>query len=109
MILCECEEFIEGEIFHDYIRTSINPSTPTIGHRKCGLIFNFVDGDRHEKYSSKKKLKVIAKKFAEKKRINDFMIGKFLLEVDRLKRNGSLSDYEIIKRAYKEIIKAQQK
>ena len=44
MILCECGEFIEGETFKDYIQTSANPSTSTIGHKKCGLIFDFFDG-----------------------------------------------------------------
>uniref|UniRef100_Q469W5 Uncharacterized protein n=1 Tax=Methanosarcina barkeri (strain Fusaro / DSM 804) TaxID=269797 RepID=Q469W5_METBF len=30
--------------FKDYIKTSRNPSTRMIGHKNCGLIFNFVDG-----------------------------------------------------------------
>ncbi|MCK5217272.1 MAG: hypothetical protein KAJ93_05765 [Methanosarcinales archaeon] len=43
MIICECGELIDGNAFKEYIQTSANPSTPTIGHTRCGLIFNFVD------------------------------------------------------------------
>jgi len=43
MIICECGELIDGNTFKEYIQTSANPSTPTIGHIRCGLIFNFVD------------------------------------------------------------------
>lgn len=32
VMLCECGEFIKGNVFRDYIRTSANPSTSTIGH-----------------------------------------------------------------------------
>ena len=44
MILCECGEIIEGDTFKDYLKTSVSPSTPTVGHKKCGYIFNFIDG-----------------------------------------------------------------
>jgi hypothetical protein len=37
-VICECGEIIEGDTFKDYIITSANPSTPTIGHKKCGHI-----------------------------------------------------------------------
>jgi hypothetical protein len=57
MILCECGEFIEGETFKDYIQTSANPSTSTIGHKKCGLIFNFFDNKMPKRYSSRKPLR----------------------------------------------------
>ncbi len=101
MILCECGKFINKDTFRDYIKTSINPSTPTIGHAKCGLIFNFVDAGLPKKYSSKKELKSIAKKFAENNGLSDSLTQKLLLEVDRLKRNGKLTDYDILSRAIK--------
>lgn len=85
MILCECGEFIENRIFKAYIKTSINPSTPTIGHPSCGLIFEFINGSLPKRYSSRKELKTMAMKFAEKIKISDEDIGKFLLEVDILK------------------------
>jgi hypothetical protein len=34
MIIGECGEIIEGDTFKDYIKTSANPSTPTIGHKE---------------------------------------------------------------------------
>jgi hypothetical protein len=43
MTIYECGELIDGNTFEEYIQTSANPSTPTIGHTRCGLIFNFVD------------------------------------------------------------------
>lgn len=103
MILCECGEIIDGRTFKDYIKTSANPSTPTIGHKDCGLIFDFIDGEIPKRYSSKAELKSIAMKFAEKKRLDPILLGKFLLEVDRLKSSGSLSDMEILIEAAKSI------
>jgi hypothetical protein len=103
MILCECGEFVKGETFKDYIKTSANPSTPTIGHKKCGFIFNFVDENRNKKYSSRKELKSLAMKFAEKHNMDYESIGQFLLEVDRLKSAGKLSDGEIITLAYQRL------
>jgi hypothetical protein len=41
----------------DNIRTSSNPSTPSIGHRKCGSIFNFIDEKMPKRYSSERELK----------------------------------------------------
>lgn len=103
MILCECGEFIENRLFKDYIKTSIGPSTPTIGHVNCGFIFDFIDGTLPKRYSSRKELKTLAMKFAEKNKISNEDIGKFLLEVDRLKTSGNLSDGEIIIKSYKKI------
>jgi hypothetical protein len=99
MILCECGEFIDGGTFRDYIETTSNPSTPTIGHRKCGLIFNFIDDDIPKRYSSKEELKSIALKFIEKNKMDDEDVGRFLLEVDRLKCKGIYSDNEILARS----------
>jgi hypothetical protein len=100
MILCECGEFIERDTFKDYIKTSMNPSTTTIGHKKCGLIFNFIDGKKLKKYSSKKELKILAMTYAEKNKLEYEAIERFLLEVDRLKSLGSLSDYDILMTAF---------
>jgi hypothetical protein len=100
MILCECGEFIDDSTFKDYISTSANPSTATIGHKKCGLICNFVDGKMPKRYSSRKELKKIALKFAEKNCLDAEMISKYLLEVDRLKSEGNLSDFQILIKAY---------
>lgn len=103
MILCECGEFIEGNTFEDYIRTSVNPSTRTIGHNKCGLIFNFFDDRMPKRYSSKKELKVLSMRFAVQNDFDQELIGKFLLEVDRLKSCGNLPDYKIIIEAYEKV------
>ena len=103
MILCECGEIIKDGIFKDYIKTSANPSTCTIGHQKCGLLFDFFNHDTPKKYSSKNELKSIAVCFAEKNDMEQNDIGKFLLEVDRLKSSGILSDHEILLAAYKKM------
>lgn len=66
MTLCECGEFFEGQTFNDYTKSSANSSTRTIGHIKCGLTFNFVDNRMPKRYSFKKELKILAKRFAEK-------------------------------------------
>jgi hypothetical protein len=100
MFLCECGEFIEGYTFKDYIKTSANPSTSTIGHEKCGLIFNFIDGKNPKRYSSRVELKRIAMRFAEKNRITYEDTEKFLIEVDRLKSVGNHPDVDIIMSAY---------
>ena len=101
MILCECGEFIDGCTFKDYIETTSNPSTPTIGHGKCGLIFNFIDDEAPKRYSSKTELKSLAIKFAELNKFDQELISKFLLEVDRLKSDGAFSDMEVLILAYK--------
>lgn len=103
MILCECGEFIEGETFKAYIKNSANPSTSTIGHQKCGLIFDFFDNKMPKRYSSRKELKSLAMRFAEKKNLDQNTIGKFLLEVDRLKSLGKLSDYDILLTTYRRL------
>jgi len=107
MILCECGEFIDGNTFKDYIETSINPSTPTVGHVKCGLIFDFIDGEMPKRYSSRTELKSLALKFAEKNRLDDEITGKFLLEVDRLKSKGTMSDIEILMAASDAFVERQ--
>jgi len=109
IILCqECGEFVGGETFKDYIKTSANPSTPTIGHSKCGHIFNFVDSEVPKRYSSKKELKSLAIKFAEKNRLGSDVMGEFLLVVDRLKSGGRMTDVEILMEASRSFIKVGQ-
>ena len=103
MILCECGEFVEGSTFKDYIATTSNPSTPTIGHKKCGLIFNFIDMGVPKRYSSKVELKRIAMKYAEMKKLDEETVGKFLLEVDRLKFHGKLCDMDVLVAAFRVI------
>ena len=100
MIICECGEIIEGNTFKDYIKTSANPSTPTIGHKKCGHIFNFIDQKQSKKYSSRIELKSLALKFANKNKFDDEKIGRFLVQVNKLKSNGNLSDSEILIKAF---------
>lgn len=95
-------EFIETDVFIDYIKTSLNPSTRTIGHKNCGLIFNFVDGKGSKKYSSRKELKILAAKFAQKN-VPSECTAQFLLDVDRLKSQGKLQDVELLLEAYQEI------
>lgn len=102
-ILCECGEFINRNTFKDYIETSSNPSTSTIGHRRCGLIYNFIDGDLPKRYSSKKELKAIAIHLAEMEKLEYKDTEKLLIEVDRLKSVGKLTDGEILNKAYKNL------
>jgi len=104
MILCECGEFVEGCIFKAYIKTYTNPSTPTIGHKNCGLIFDFLEGKMPKRYSSKKELKITAMKFAKMKKLDYEIIEKFLIEVDRIKSEGKLSDGEILVKASRNIL-----
>ena len=105
MLLCECGEIVDGGTFKDYIKTSANPSTPTIGHQKCGNIFNFVDGKMPKRYSSKIELKSIAMRFAEKNKMSVETIERLLIEVDRMKSSGNLSDGEILTVAIKKCCK----
>jgi hypothetical protein len=108
--LCECGKIIREEMredtFRDYIKTSRNPSTRTTGHRTCGLIFNFVDGKCPKKYSSKRELKIIAAAFAQINELSSEEMGKFLIEVDRLKSCGKLSDDRILVYAYQNVLKS---
>lgn len=96
MVLCECGKFIDGDTFKDYIPTVAGPSTPTIGHASCGLIFNFYDGKMPKRFSSKTELKSLTLKFAEKNKLDYENTEKLLLEVDRLKSKGDLSDIDIL-------------
>lgn len=111
MFLCECGKLVDGRIseetFKDYISTSQNPSTRTIGHVSCGLIFNYVDGKPPKKYSSKKELKVLAVTFAENNKIYSERAEKFLIEVDRLKSYGKYSDEQILVFAYQSVLNPQ--
>lgn len=112
MFLCECKKVIRGELgedtFKDYIKTSQNPSSSTIGHRECGIIFDFVDEKCPKKYSSRKELKVLAAAFAEVNELSSEEKGKFLLEVDRLKSCGKLSDDRILIDAYQNFLKSEK-
>jgi hypothetical protein len=102
--VCECGKLVRDDTFKVYINTSSNPSTRTIGHSNCGLIFNFVDGNWPKKFSSKKELKILAADFAEKNKLYSEQIGRFLLEVDRLKSCGKYSDDQILVCAYLKVI-----
>jgi hypothetical protein len=108
MIICDCGEIVDGETFKDYIKTSANPSTPTIGHQKCGHIFNFIDGKMPKRYSSKVELKSIAMRFAEKSKMDPEDTEMFMLEVDRLKSKGNLSDIDVLITAYKGLSKRDE-
>ncbi len=103
IIICKCGEIVGGNTFKDYIKTTANPSTKTIGHRNCGIIFNFIDEKSPKKYSSRTELKILAGKFAEKN-LPPEHTAKFLLGVDRLKSRGRLQDSEILIRAYREVL-----
>jgi hypothetical protein len=104
VLICECGEIIDGGTFRDYIKTSASPSSPTIGHRKCGHIFNFIDQKMSMKYSSKIELKSIAMRFALKNNIKSDAIEKFFVQVDKLKSSGNLSDSQIIIKAFQNIV-----
>ena len=99
MILCECGEFITTETFKVFIKTSANPSTLTFGHTKCGRIFNFIDGEKPRKYSSRKELKSLAVRFAKKYQMDYGTFERFLVEINRLKSSGNLSDQDIFQEA----------
>ncbi len=105
-IICECGEIIDGYIFRDYIKTSKNPSTPTIGCKKCGRIFNFIDDKMSTKYySSRKELKSLAIRFGEKRNLDSVDLERFLLEVDRLKSGSNLPDGDILVAAFQMVVK----
>jgi len=103
MLICECGEIIRSGTFRDYIRTSAGPSTLTIGHIKCGHIFNFIDDKKPKRYSSKKELKSIAMSFCEKNNLNFKDIERFLIDVDRLKSIGNLTDGDILIKAFEKL------
>jgi hypothetical protein len=66
-----------------------------------------VDGKWPKKYSSKKELKILAAAFAENINLYSEQIGKFLLEVDRLKSHGKFSDEQILVYAYQSILSSE--
>jgi hypothetical protein len=103
-ILCECGEFVQSNTFKDYIPTSIGPSTSTFGHSGCGLIFDLVDGNLPKSFSTRIQLKGIAMKFAKMNKMEDESVGLFLLEVDRLKSLGNISDIDILISAHKTVL-----
>ena len=103
MLICECGEIIKSGTFRVFIRTSAGPSTSTIGHTKCGFIFNFIDDKMPKKYSSRKELKVKAMRFVEKNKMQIGDAGKFMVEVDRLKSVGSMPDIEILITAFQKL------
>jgi len=103
MLICECGEIINGGTFRDYIKTSASPSTPTIGHGKCGHIFNFIDQKMSKKYSSRIELKSLAMKFALKNHFKNDAIEKFLVQVDKIKSSDNLSDSQILIKAFQNI------
>ena len=104
MLICECGEIIDGGTFRDYIKTSASPSTPTIGHRKCGHIFNFIDQKMSKKYSSRTELKSLAMRFALRNNFDSEVIEKFLVQVDKLKSSGNLSDSQILYKAFQNVV-----
>jgi hypothetical protein len=63
-----------------------------------------VDGNWPKKYSSKKELKILAASFAENNNLHPELIGRFLLEVDRLKCHGKFSDDQILVYAYQRVL-----
>jgi hypothetical protein len=103
MLICECGEIIDGGTFRDFIKTSASPSTPTIGHLKCGHIFNFIDQKLSKKYSSRIELKNVAMRFALKNNFKNEAIENFLVHVDKLKSFGNLSDRQILLKAFQKI------
>ena len=105
IIICECGEVIQGFTFKDYIKTSAGPSTVTIGHVKCGHIFNFIDDKMSKRYSSKKELKILAGRFAEINILENETVNRFLLEIDRLKSNTNMSDQNILITAFQKVMK----
>lgn len=103
MIICDCGEIIKGGTFRDYLKTSAGPSTSTIGHKKCGFIFNFIDDKKPKKYSSRKELKNIAMSFCEKNNLEPKEIERFLIDVNRLKSSGNLPDGDILIKAFEKL------
>lgn len=56
------------------------------------------------KYSSKRELKSIAIRFAEKNNFEGENIEKFMIHVDKLKSSGNLSDIQILHKAFNNIL-----
>jgi len=53
-----------------------------------------------KRYSSRKELKSLAVRFAERNNMGRENSERFLIEVDRLKSNGNLSDLDILVAAF---------
>ena len=99
VILCECGECITMETFNVFVKTYTNPSTPTLGHAKCGWIFNFIDSEKPRKYSFRKELKSLAIRFSKKYQMDYGTFERFLVEIDRLKSSGNVNDQDIFQTA----------
>jgi len=56
------------------------------------------------KYSSKRELKSLAIRFAEKNNFKSENIEKFMIQVDKLKSSGNLSDFQILHKAFNNIL-----
>lgn len=67
-------------------------------------MINFVDEKRPKRYSSRKELKMLACKFAQKN-LPVENTAQFLLAVERFKSQGRLQDLEILMNAYHEVLK----
>jgi len=57
-----------------------------------------------KRYSSKKELKSIAMIYAKKNKLNMNDIEALLIEVDRLKSSGNLSDGEILVKSLRNVV-----
>lgn len=64
-----------------------------------------MDGKCPKKYSSRKELKALAVTFAECNKLSPEIVAKFLLEADRLKSCGKLSDDKVLVNAYQNVLK----
>ena len=56
------------------------------------------------KFSSKRELKSLAMRFAEKNIFESGHIEKFMVQVDKLKSSGNLSDNQILHKAFNNIL-----
>ena len=56
-----------------------------------------------KKYSSRKELKVLATRFADRNKLEGGDAERLLLEVDRLKSSGNMTDYDILVEAFKRL------
>jgi len=79
-------------------------TSSTFGHSGCGLIFNLVNGELPKSFSTRIQLKGIAMRFAEMNKMEEEVVGLFLLEVDRLKSRGTICDIDILIAAHKTIL-----
>jgi len=56
-----------------------------------------------KRYSSKRELKSLAMKYAERRKLSWNEIERLLIEVDRIKSSGNLSDGEVLNLALKKM------